>query len=390
VEGKRIIVIDDDADIGLLIADVADSMGFCCEVTKDAESFLETLNPDTSMIFLDLLIPGLDGIEILRLLAQRKCNTSIVMMSGVDKRVIESARALGVSLGLSIVGHLAKPFHISELETLFGIQRALQPILSPGKRAVIHFGNDELIRAVERDEFVLHYQPQIEISTRRVVGIEGLVRWQHPQRGLIFPDSFIPIAEEQGLIDPLTARVFQHGLSQISSFSDNRGNPLTISLNISATSLRDLDFPDRFTELVRSHNFQPENVILEITEGVLIRELSKSLDILARLRMKGVKLSIDDFGTGYSMMQQLKNVPATELKIDKSIIQSLDHNSDRVIAQKSIELGHELGMTVVAEGVETQGQLDFLVHHGCDIAQGYLFMKPIPADTLREWLHNYR
>jgi len=389
VEGERIIVIDDDPDIGMLIADIAESMGFVCEVTKDAESFLRTLRPDTSMIFLDLLIPGFDGIEILRQLAQRRCKTRIVMMSGMDKRVIESARALGDSLGLTIVGHLTKPFHIAQLETLLGIQRELQPPPSPGKKPEIQFEKHELLSAIERDEFVLHYQPQVEISTGRVVGVEGLVRWLHPQQGLIFPDSFIPIAEEQGLIDLLTARVFQHGLSKIGSFPQNGSGPLTISLNISATSLRDLDFPDRFTNLVRFHKLQPENVILEITESVLIRELSRSLDILTRLRMKGVKLSIDDFGTGYSMMQQLKNVPATELKIDKSIIQNFGNNSDRVIAQKSIELGHELGMTVVAEGVETQAQLDFLTRQGCDIAQGYLFTKPISSEAFVEWLQNY-
>jgi EAL domain-containing protein (putative c-di-GMP-specific phosphodiesterase class I) len=161
-------------------------------------------------------------------------------------------------------------------------------------------------------------------------------------------------------------------------------------MNESVYSLHDLKFPDMFVSLAEKHGISPANVTIEITESGLIKELPNTLDILTRLRMKQVGLSIDDFGTGYAMMQQLKVIPATELKIDRSFILDMDKNErDRVIVQKTIEIGHELGMHVIAEGVETREQLNFLQLRGCDRAQGYLFSRPLPANEMVAWLHEY-
>jgi EAL domain-containing protein (putative c-di-GMP-specific phosphodiesterase class I) len=387
---QKILVLDDDEDVGMLIAEVAEAKSLPCTVTTDAEGFMQALAPDTTLIFLDLVMPGVDGIEILRKLADKGCHAEIVMMSGVGKRVIESASTLGKSLGLQMPGHLTKPFRIAELESLLASQvdpRPPSPFRSPKE---IHVEEEELQRAVEGDEFVLHYQPQIEIATGKVVGVEGLARWQHPKHGLVFPDNFIEIAEEIGLIDQLTLLVFRHGLSEISLFSDKGQQPINLSLNVSAGSLLDLELPNKFIEMVHAHGAEPSNMILEITESGLIRELSRALEVLTRLRLKNVQLSIDDFGTGYSMMQQLKNIPATELKIDKSIVQNLHTSDDRIVLQKTIELGHDLGMKVVAEGVETEEQLEFLRNKGCDIAQGYLFTRPLSTEKLLAWLAEYR
>ena len=225
------------------------------------------------------------------------------------------------------------------------------------------------------------------LSDNRVVGIEALVRWQHPERGTIFPDNFIPITERLGLIDDLGWIVARLGLEEYSSLIQITEDELTLSINISVGSLRDLTFPDRLLALLHHHGISPGQLIVEITESGLIKELSSALDVLTRLRMKGVKLSIDDFGTGYSMMQQLSLVPANELKIDKSFVQNIHTgDSDRVMVMKTIEIAHELDMSVIAEGVETKAQLDFLKEHNCDVVQGYLFSRPIPADALGRWL----
>jgi EAL domain-containing protein (putative c-di-GMP-specific phosphodiesterase class I) len=251
--------------------------------------------------------------------------------------------------------------------------------------------NDEMRRAIVRDEFVLHYQPQIGIVSGHVIGLEALVRWQHPERGLIFPDSFIARMEKIGLIDELGWLVVNRGMSEMNQFTNGDGKPPMLSMNESVYSLHDLKFPDILVALAEKHGVDPSNVTIEITESGLIKELSNTLDILTRLRMKGVKLSIDDFGTGYSMMQQLKVIPATELKIDRSFILDMDKNErDRVIIQKTIEMGHELGMHVIAEGVESRDQLDFLELKGCDSAQGYFFSRPLPAGEMVAWLHDYR
>jgi EAL domain-containing protein (putative c-di-GMP-specific phosphodiesterase class I) len=164
-----------------------------------------------------------------------------------------------------------------------------------------------------------------------------------------------------------------------------------LSLNASVYSLHDLKFPDTLVSLAERHGVSPGNVTIEITESGLIEELSRTLDILTRLRMKQVKLSIDDFGTGYAMLQQLQNIPATELKIDKSLVQDIHgKDTDRIMVQKTIEMAHELGMQVIGEGVETQEQLDFLRMKDCDGAQGYLFSRPLPPEELMSWLGTYR
>ena len=384
-----ILVIDDDEDMGELIRGVAHLNELECAVTSNAASFLAALTPETRLIFLDLVMPEVDGIEVLRTLGAQRCQSGIVLMSGVGKRVIETAVELGHSLGLNVVGHLQKPFRITDVEELLTAQvdSPRPAVLKSGY--LTEFETSELVRAVQADEFVLHYQPQIDIETGSVVGVEGLVRWQHPERGLIFPNDFIERLEELGLIDDLGWLVIRHGFSEIGIIHAAYGRPLRLSLNMSVFSLRELTFPDRFVEIAKEHGVDPENVILEITESGLIHELTRTLDVLTRLRMKGVRLSIDDFGTGYSMIQQLRHIPATEMKIDRSIVQGVRNESHRVMVEKTIEMGHELGMTVVAEGVETHSQLKFLRERMCDVAQGYLFSTPHPVEKLVVWLKEY-
>lgn len=388
---QRILVIDDEGDVGDFVCAAAQAMGFDCTVTTDAETFLEALAPETTFILLDLIMPRLDGIEVLRLLGQQKCAAGIILMSGVGKRVLETAGQLAQVLGLSIVGHLQKPFRLAELETL--LAKVARPVASPTVQSIAQpvAPNEELRNAIDRNEFVLHYQPQIDIETGRMVGVEALVRWQHPDRGLIFPDSFIGRAEELGLIDELGWLVMERGMSEVGQFTNGDGKNLMLSMNASVHSLHDLKFPDILLSIAARHRVPPGNITIEITESGLIKELSRTLDILTRLRMKQVKLSIDDFGTGYAMMQQLQNIPATELKIDRSLVQDLhDNGRDRIMVQKTIEMGHELGMLVIAEGVETEDQLDILRSKGCDCAQGNFFSPPLPPAQFLNWLHTYR
>jgi EAL domain-containing protein (putative c-di-GMP-specific phosphodiesterase class I)/CheY-like chemotaxis protein len=387
---QKVLVIDDECDVGEFILAAAQGLGFDCIATTQAAEFLDALTPDTSLILLDLLMPEMDGIELLRLLGEQKCKAGIVLMSGVGKRTLESAGQLAQALGLSIVGHLQKPFRLAELEEV--LKKHAEPVALPAEKKDLHIvGKEELVRAIERDEFVLHYQPQIDIATGRVIGVEALVRWQHPERGLIFPDNFIGRMEELGLIDDLGWAIAKRAMSEVAQFANGDGIPPMLSLNESVYSLHDLKFPDVFVSLAEQHGVPPGKLTVEITETGLIKELSKTLDILTRLRMKQVKLSIDDFGTGYAMMQQLKNIPATELKIDKSFVQDMHGNdTDRIMVQKTIEMGHELGMHVIAEGVETQEQLDFLRLNGCDSAQGYLFSRPLPPKEMVSWLKAYR
>jgi EAL domain-containing protein (putative c-di-GMP-specific phosphodiesterase class I) len=197
--------------------------------------------------------------------------------------------------------------------------------------------------------------------------------------------------EELGIIDDLGWLVAERALDEVKQFAGKSHAVPRLGLNASVHSLRDLKFPDRFSALLKEHGVAAEDVILEITESGLLNELSHTLDVLTRLRVKSVKLSIDDFGTGYAMMQQLVNIPATELKIDRLFVMNMNvNNSDRVMVQKSIEIGHALGMAVIAEGVETEEQLRSLREGGCDSVQGYLFTRPLPPKELVRWLTEYR
>jgi EAL domain-containing protein (putative c-di-GMP-specific phosphodiesterase class I)/CheY-like chemotaxis protein len=388
---QRVLVIDDERDVGTFIASASRAMGFDCAATTDVTAFLKELTPDITLILLDLMMPQTDGIEVLRLLSHEGCKVPIVLMSGVGNRILETAEQLAQSLGLTIIGHLNKPFRLKELQNMLARSAAPKALSSAAQTAQNVIQDAELHRAVEQNEFLLHYQPQIEIATGNVIGVEALVRWMHPVRGLIFPDNFVGRVEGLGLIDQLGWIVYDCGMREVGQFADEHGIVPMLSLNVSVHSLRNLNFPDRFLSLIQKHGVSAGKVTIEITESGLIEELSSTLDVLTRLRMKKVSLSIDDFGTGYAMMQQLRSVPATELKIDKSFIQNIHRNEmDRVIVQKTIEIGHELGMKVVGEGVETQEQMDFLRAKRCDALQGYLFSRPLPVDELLNWLRDYR
>ncbi|MGA3047773.1 MAG: EAL domain-containing response regulator [Terracidiphilus sp.] len=387
----KILVIDDEADVGEFVTVAARGLGLDCIATTDAADALQLCAPDISLILLDLMMPGMDGIEVLRLLGEHKCTASIVLMSGINKRVMETAEKLAAALGLAIAGHLEKPFRLSELEEVLKRLAGVEGSRAVPANAEIPVSDEMLRTAIERNQFVLHYQPQIEISTGKIVGLEALVRINHPELGLIHPDNFISRLESLGLIDELGWIVADRGLAEIGQFADSDKVVPRLALNVSVNSLQDLKFPDMFLSLVKKHGVPPEGVIIEITESGLIDALSRTLDVLARLRMKGIQLSIDDFGTGYAMMRQLLNVPATELKIDRIFVMDMDmNNSDRIMVQKTIEIGHELGMKVIAEGVERISQLDFLRSRGCDSVQGYLYSRPLPPAELISWLAVYR
>lgn len=384
-----VLVIDDEQDVLDIVAEAARGLGLLCTTTTDASTFLERFNSNTGLILLDLIMPEMDGIELLRLLAQRGCAANVVLMSGVGKRVMETAAELARVLGLSIAGHLEKPFRIRDLEDLLSRFTVLQTDQVTRLPKEFFISDGEIRQAVMRNQFVLHYQPQVEIATGNFVGIEALVRWQHPVHGLVPPDSFIPRIELLQLADALTGIVLSRALNELPLFAGPGGCLPLLSVNLAVQSLRNLLLPDQIVEIAHERNIPPSCLMLEITESGLIQELSSALDVLTRLRMKQINLSIDDFGTGYSMMQQLRNVPATELKIDKSFVQKMDDSeSDRVMVLKTIEIGHALDMRVVAEGVETLGQLRRLSQYRCDVAQGYLFSKPLPAEVLATWIKN--
>lgn len=215
-----------------------------------------------------------------------------------------------------------------------------------------------------------------------------MVRWQHPERGLIFPDQFIALAEENNLINKLTESVIYLAISQNKLWQD-QGLNTRISVNVSADNIINLNLPEKLKTLTEEFNVKAENITIELTESAVMGELTRSLDVLNRLRMKGFLLSIDDFGTGYSSLSHLYQAPFTELKIDQHfIMHMLEDTEAMVIVKICIMLGKMMGMDIVAEGVETQEIFDELKNMGCDIAQGYFLSRPVPAEELLNWVNS--
>ena len=241
-------------------------------------------------------------------------------------------------------------------------------------------------RAITNSELVVYYQPKAETRTGRVIGFEALVRWQHPDHGLLGPAEFIPLAETTGLIRPLTSYVLDTALHQCHTLL-TAGHHMSVAVNVSTRCLLDLALPDEITRTLGTYALPAEHLVLEITESAIMTDPHRALEVLNRLHLLGVRLSIDDFGTGYSSMAYLKNLPVHELKVDRSFVTHMRHQqSERVIVRSTVDLAHNLGLQVVAEGVEDQetwSELDLL---GCDVIQGYHLSRPMSAAQITPWL----
>ncbi len=245
-----------------------------------------------------------------------------------------------------------------------------------------------LRQAIACDQLLLHYQPKVELAGDCVRAVEALVRWRHPEHGLIPPDRFIPLAEQTGLIAPLTLWVLDTALRQSRRWRDV-GLRLDVAVNLSMWNLHDPGLVDALTRMLSSYAVAPASVRLELTESTVMEDAERSRDVLTRLAALGVRISIDDFGTGYSSLAYLKRLPVDELKIDKSFVKGMaDDENDRAIVASTINLAHSLGLRVVAEGVEDKPAWDTLARMGCDVAQGYYLSRPLPAPELEQWLRD--
>jgi EAL domain-containing protein (putative c-di-GMP-specific phosphodiesterase class I) len=244
----------------------------------------------------------------------------------------------------------------------------------------------ELRHAVEHDELRLFFQPKIELATGRVAGAEVLLRWQHPTRGLLSPAAFIPFAEQTGFIRRITRWTLDRAIAQAAEWH-RAGNPLQLAVNVSAEDIADVRFDTRVAGLLTRHQLPPSLLTLELTESGFIEDPNQALSMLDALAALGVNLSIDDFGTGYSSLSHLARMPANEVKIDRSFVQGLESDVEyAAVVRSAIDMGHSLGMKVVAEGIETEVAAQLLRAFGCDIAQGYLYARPMPCQALENWL----
>ena len=383
--GQRLLAIDDSPDMGDLIAFVAEPLGYECMHAMTFAVAKEMLTDALDVIVVDLMMPDIDGIEVLRYLAQQRCTAGILLLSGADRRLLSVAEEMARASGLRVLGRLSKPFLPRDLAALLSTQAGVTAAQKRNRPDAPEITEADLRRAIAENELVVYYQPQVDIVSGVAVGAEVLVRWQRPSHGLVPPDAFVSAFEACGMTHDLTWAVVEQTFSDAALFEAGGWTP-KLSINVSAMFLRDLDLPEKLFARAQAAGVSPANITIEIVESGAIEKVTAVLDIVTRLRLRGFHMSIDDFGTGFSMMQQLKRIPANELKVDKGFVLAMTHDADAlVIVSKTIEIGHEMGMTVVAEGVETEEQLQKLRELKCDIAQGFLFAKAMPAAELLAW-----
>jgi diguanylate cyclase (GGDEF)-like protein len=245
---------------------------------------------------------------------------------------------------------------------------------------------EQLRAGIAAGELVLHYQPKLELATGEVEGVEALVRWQHPVRGLLYPDAFIELAETAGLMGQLTSTVVDMALGQCRAWTD-QGCPLTVSVNVSPSNLIDEDFPAEVAALLRRHGLPANSLVLEVTESILMEDRERAVRVLTRLRDAGVGVSIDDYGTGYSSLAYLATLPVTELKLDRAFVADMTGSSRAAsIVTSTLQLAHALDLVLVAEGAEDQATVDALTSLGCDVVQGYHLSRPLPPEQLLDWV----
>ncbi len=374
----RVLAFDDDAAVGRLVVRVASLAGMEASAVTDAEAFEQSLRTDPpQLVVLDLQLGATDGVEQLRRLAKQHYTGEVVLMSGFDSRVLGTARALGQSLGLKVVGALEKPLRVADLE------RALELMQSPAQS----LSAERLLKAIANNELVLEFQPIVSRHPKTLNKLEALVRWQHPVLGRVPPGDFLPMAEsDTATMDALTEWVVGAAVDAYQALA-KLGISVPLAVNMSAQNLHDLSLPDRVEQRLRAGGMPMRHLCLELTETAAFENAARTMDILSRMRLKGMELSIDDFGTGYSSLKMLRLMPFSEIKIDRSFVSDATTSRDsRAIVKSIIDLAANMDMACVAEGVETEETADLLEHLGVREIQGFLIARPMPVAAIPAWL----
>jgi EAL domain-containing protein (putative c-di-GMP-specific phosphodiesterase class I) len=377
----RVLIFDDDEAIGRVLSKAATKLGFEAVAVGDQAAFAaQMLTDPPHVVILDLQLGTTDGVKQLRMLASGNFAGAVVLMSGFDARVLASARALSVHLGLNVAGVLEKPLRLASVqEVLVRLQISTEP-LTIGR----------LQQAILQDELSLHLQPIVSCTPRALIKMEALVRWMHPVLGMIPPGDFLPVAEtDLATIDALTKWVVLATVKAYRLLAE-LGISVPLSVNLSAQNLNDMTLPDFLEECLPAGDMPADHLHIEITETTAFGDPAHTIDVLSRLRLKGMSLSIDDFGTGYASLKVLRQMPFSEIKIDRSFVSDMLASRDsRAIVKCIVDLAANMEMSCVAEGVESEETADLLEQFGVQAMQGYLFARPMPALEIPNWFASW-
>jgi len=386
---QTILLVDDDEfQLDLLSVQIANLGSYEVLLAEGGQAALAQFaqhGARIDVIISDLSMPGMDGLVLMRHLAQRGFAASFILLSGVTDEILSSAAGLAQAHHLDLLGVLAKP---CEPDRLLGLLAGRQP-RSQGlcaERVEEALTPKRLIQALAADEFIPWYQPKVDIRDGKTRSVEALARWPTQSGGAIGPGRFVPAIEAQGLSDGLFFTMARGVLADLARWR-KQGILVKTAVNMSMDTALNLEVPERLCQMVEDAGLRPSDLIIEVTESKLMVQRSLAMETLTRLSLMGFALSIDDFGTGYSSLAQLVDLPFQELKIDASFVQraSAERKAEAIL-RISVTIGLTLGMNVVAEGVETREQMDFLHRCGGTIVQGYYLARPMPFAACTEWL----
>jgi EAL domain-containing protein (putative c-di-GMP-specific phosphodiesterase class I)/ActR/RegA family two-component response regulator len=383
------LLVDDDVFATKVMAAQLRKLGF--ENTKSindpllALEFLRSNKDEIKAIVCDLQMPALDGIEFIREVSLEKFVGALLLVSGEDPRVLRSAQRLVDAMGLKLLGAIQKPV---ELEALAKIMANAVVLKHAGQHAP-QFSVENIQAGLEAREFVNFYQPKVDVKTGEVIGVEALIRWQHPQFGVISPGGFLAEMEANGLDHELLIQVLTSTTGALALLREHakRDEQFKVSVNLSDANLRDPQLPEKLVELVKQYGVNPRNLVLEVSENRMAGGRTLLITTLSRLALKGFSLSLDDFGAGKTTMSDLSDIAITELKFDRSFVHNVHLDSAQELSLSScIKMAEALGMRTVAEGIEEVADWHTIRNLGCNVVQGYLVAKPMPLDSLAGWI----
>jgi EAL domain-containing protein (putative c-di-GMP-specific phosphodiesterase class I)/ActR/RegA family two-component response regulator len=377
----QLLVFDDDAAVGRLVAKIAEMLGMQAKAVSTATAFLEALRGDPpQVVVLDLQLGDTDGVTQMRVLADEKYAGELVLMSGYNARVLITVGDVGRSLGLKIACVLEKPLRVTALEEALGrLISASQPL-----------SVERLRTGIAEGELFIEFQPIVARKPRMLSKLEALVRWNHPVAGRLSPDKFLPVAEsDTATIDALTDWVVSAVVDAYQILSKCNIN-VPLAVNLSIMNLHDITLPDRIEKRLRDGGMPPDHLCVEITESGVFKDAARIRDILSRMRLKGMQISIDDFGTGYSSLKMLRQMPFSEIKVDQSFVSDVTTSRDsRAIVKSIIDLAANMDLGCVAEGVETEETAALLEQLGPCHMQGYLIARPMAVEAVPAWLASW-
>jgi two-component system, sensor histidine kinase and response regulator len=383
---NRVLLLDDDPFILHYLEDMLLEHGGievrCQNDGKQALNLMDSWLPD--LLICDVSMPSMDGLEFLRLASQMNFHGAVALHTSVDASLRKAAEILADAHGLQVLGSYRKAMDRGDLQAILRRACTLHSE-RPHKAPVASLTIEELREGIAEGRVDVYYQPKVSLRRGNMVGVECLARYRHPTRGVLPPSAFVHLVEQYQLIDEFTMVVLSKGALQLAEWL-RAGHHFKIAVNVSMDNLNRTDLPELFQQMVRAAGIEPQHVTLEMTETRLMADPTLSLEILARLRLKGFGLSIDDFGTGFSTMENLKRLPFNELKIDRAFVDGASADAaTRSMLSSSVRLGREFSLTVVAEGVEKREDWDVLAEMGVDQVQGFYVARPMPADDLIKW-----